>query len=234
VTAVLRRQLSDQNRQLVGEYLVGVAASDQVITPAEHKALRKLYDRLGLDESHLDRVLAPLIPAQPTATNAAAPAPATKGFHLDLSAISRIMTETRAVAAILQEAMAEEEDSDDECDRLPAAALPVSSPMNQNEAVLPSTVAVLAESAVSQPSTMSSPDARFNSLEPRYRPFLTALLKQENWSMDDAKALARDHRVMLSGAIEAVNEWSCECCGDWLIEDGDPLVVRRSLLPESA
>jgi uncharacterized tellurite resistance protein B-like protein len=234
VTAVLRRQLSDQNRQLVGEYLVGVAASDQVITPAEHKALRKLYDRLGLDEAHLDRVLAPLIPAQPTDSDAAAPAPATKGFHLDLSAISRIMTETRAVAAILQEAMAEEEASEDESDRRPADDPPDSSPRDQHEPVSPAAVAVLAAPAASQPSTMSSADARFNLLEPRYRAFLTALLKQENWALEDAKALAREHKVMLSGAIEAVNEWSCESCGDWLIEDGNPLVVRRSLLAESA
>ncbi len=234
VTAVLRRQLSDQNRQLVGEYLVGVAVSDQVITPAEHKALRKLYDRLGLDESHLDRVLAPLIPVQPTAAGTAAPTPAASGFHLDLSAISRIMTETRAVAAILQEAMAEQEDSEDESDLLPKSDSTASSPTSRFGAESPSAVALLTTPVAAQLDTTNVMDARFNSLEPRYRPFLTALLKQENWSLGDAKALARDHKVMLSGAIEAVNEWSCECCGDWLIEDGDPLVVRRSLIAESA
>lgn len=39
---------------------------------------------------------------------------------------------------------------------------------------------------------------------------------------------------MLNGAIEAINEWSCDRYGDWLIQEGNPIVIRLQLIKESS
>jgi hypothetical protein len=51
------------------------------------------------------------------------------------------------------------------------------------------------------------------------------------WNRRELEQIARQHNVMLSGALEAINEWSLEHCGDWLFqEDGDSLTVNRACI----
>lgn len=71
-----------------------------------------------------------------------------------------------------------------------------------------------------------------NSLDERYRPFLEGLLRreQQEWHGKDFEQLVREHGLMVSAAIGAINEWAEQVLGDFLIEDGDPVVVNVSLL----
>jgi hypothetical protein len=73
----------------------------------------------------------------------------------------------------------------------------------------------------------------WDGLEPRFSPLLHALVAREVWSLAEAQGLARQHQVMLAGAIETINEWAYENLGGALIwEDGDQLVVEHSLIPD--
>ena len=38
---------------------------------------------------------------------------------------------------------------------------------------------------------------------------------------------------MMSGAVEAINEWSMEQYGDWLIEEGETYHVHGQLIKEA-
>jgi len=68
-------------------------------------------------------------------------------------------------------------------------------------------------------------------LPPRFHPLLTALLERDEWSEDEARDLAREHGVMLAGAVEAINDWAVENFGETLIwDEGDRLVVERQAL----
>lgn len=221
VTKTLASRLSHKQRLLVGEFLVGVAAVDEVITQEEVRVLRKAYRSLDLQESDLNDLLARHASATVTTGSADTPQ-ATDGLRLDMSVVSRIMTETRQVAAVLRDAMTEEAGTENEV--TPGVSPPENHP---------------ADSEANPPPAASTPadqvDKRQQAgtgLEPRYQPFLAGLLVQKVWSSTELRGLADRTGVMASGAVEAVNEWALDTHGDWLIEEGDHYIVRTELLDE--
>jgi hypothetical protein len=68
-------------------------------------------------------------------------------------------------------------------------------------------------------------------LPQRYAVLYELLIAQSEWTMLEAEVLARKQGLMLSGAIEAINDWSFEVHGGPLfIEEPDRLVVETALL----
>lgn len=59
--------------------------------------------------------------------------------------------------------------------------------------------------------------------------FLEAFLTRRRWDAADAERLARQHRLMLGGAIEMINEWSDARFDDLLIEENDALEVNPAV-----
>lgn len=207
ISKTLAQKLPLTLRRLVGEFLVGVAASDEVICKAEMKALRAAYKSLELDPSELDR----LVQQHTDAREANESEP--EELHLDLDAVSKIMAETSQVATLLRDAMADGDDEiDDEHDR--ESSEDVAEADNENTA----------------DSDFAEKSEGFDGLDARYAPLLQAVLQQESWTPADFRTLADQHGLMLSGAVEAINEWSMDKCGDWLIEEGDPFVIHVNLL----
>lgn len=212
ISSTLAKRLPRQHRLLIGEFLVGVAATDEIITEGEVKELRKAYKLLDLKIEDLDRLLA--VHAAPAETSERALAPDAE-LRLDMQAISRIMTETREVAGILRDAMADEDES-----------------LEEDEAS--TAVAVADASAQFSSQSVAQPDSGTDDgLDPRYRTFLSAVLKESEWTPARLRTLADSCSVMLSGAIEAINEWSTDRYGDWLIVEGDTYQVQQDLVREA-
>jgi uncharacterized tellurite resistance protein B-like protein len=223
--AALKKRLSPQQRLVVGEYLVGVAAADQVISDAEIRILERAFRDLDLPQEQLRDLLTPFETARPAGPDlGVAPAEATT-FSLDTAAISRIMHDTRAVAAILQEAMAIDEDSVDTTEPTGEPLSVAAPPSVDTSSLTGDTFTVSGFDSAEAPVT-----AKEIALPERFRPFFQAIRLRSEWSEEEAKQLARTHQVMLSGAIEAINEWAQERWGDWLVEEGNPLVIRQDLL----
>jgi hypothetical protein len=60
---------------------------------------------------------------------------------------------------------------------------------------------------------------------------LQSLIARESWTTTEIQQLAREHKVMLSGAVEAINDWAFEALGGQLAwEDGDHWIIEHSLL----
>jgi uncharacterized tellurite resistance protein B-like protein len=212
VSATLAKRLPRQQRLLVGEFLVGVAAIDEIITNDEIKALRKAYKSLDLDIKDLDKLIARHVAPE---TAEASTMPPDTELRLDMQAISRIMTETREVAEILRDAMAE----DDEPEGSPGE----------------SSATAVADRSIpksSSTSTLQNPAVN-NDLDSRFRPFLAAVLERPEWSPAELRELADKWSLMLNGAVETINEWSTDEYGDWLIEEGDPYHVRQDLIEKA-
>jgi len=115
--------------------------------------------------------------------------------ELDPMQIAQIMTETRHVSKLLADAMAPDEELDQGEEQSP---VPTPAPADTGDS-----------------------DASVG-LHVRYAPFFAELRARADWSRADADALARAHGLMLSGAIEAINEWAVERRGHPVIEeDGD-------------
>ncbi len=215
ISKTLAKRLPREHRLLVGEFLVGVAASDEVITKEEIRALRKAYRSLDLEVADLDKLLARYAAPEREGEGVA---PTESEVNLDVEAISRIMTETRQVANILRDAMAE----DDEAEVSSSGAVDTA-------------VAVLDDPSPDSSANTTERDlAVHGDLESRYQPFLQAVLGQAEWTSEELRDVADSCHVMMSGAVETINEWSMERYGDWLIEEGDTYHVHRQLIEEAA
>ncbi|WP_372718038.1 TerB N-terminal domain-containing protein [Novipirellula sp.] len=208
----LAKKLSLKHRRLVGEFLVGVAASDEVICKAEEKALRKAYRSLELDEAELNQLI------QRHENSSVSSNDQPEDLQLDLDAVSKIMAETHQVASLLRDAMA---DDDDGCDN---------NEDHQESGKGSATVPEPAKPEHKGPQV----EVRFGDLDVRYHPFLGSILEIAEWSPDDLRGLADEHGLMLSGAIEAINEWSTDEFGDWLIEEGDLFTIHKQLLGKAS
>lgn len=215
VTKSLCKNLSKSNRKLLGEFLVGIAAADQVLHPGEIRALKKAYRALEIAPSELDHLLARFAPQDLPTNESFSTKTVEKELYLDMTAIAQIMTETREVSRLLQEAMGDAE------------------PDNQSSEAKPDDSNKQVESESSsgivdiEPAT---PNNQFNGLPSRYHSFLESVLTQPSWDADQLESLARVNGQMLRGVVEAINEWSYDNFEDWLIEEGPEYHIHTGIL----
>jgi hypothetical protein len=76
-----------------------------------------------------------------------------------------------------------------------------------------------------------SPGEQTPSLPNQYLALYKLLIERPEWPLADAEALAREHGLMLNGAIEAINDWSFDVHGAALfVEESDRVTVETALL----
>ncbi|RYG66827.1 hypothetical protein EON80_14715, partial [bacterium] len=199
------------DKNAVRRLLVELVAQQGRIGDAQEKALALAWKRLGLDGKSLKGELDSLSShgviffggqAGSGRGEKIPPPPNTDvPFALNREALATLLADTRQVQAALNEAMAEDE-----------------------EVGMPDEVAA-------EPEVVPVAVEEFPGLAPRFVPLLRSLLEQDEWPEVDAQKLARENSVMLSGAVEAINEWGFEKLDAQLIwEDGENLTVERALL----
>lgn len=219
----LQKNLTVPQRQLVGEFLVGIAAADQVIAATELKALEKAYRALGLEPIDLQNLLKSFAPSADQTDKSGV----TEGeFQLDLARINSIMTETEKVTQFLRDALREDLESSEsdfeeaaEFDRSPSAV--PSEIVDDLEQVKPPTPAVFHS------------NESFPNLPQRLVIFVTALLKRDRWPRKEMGDLARAQGLMIGSAIEQINDWAYDNLTDaLLLEEDDDIQVQRHLIPE--
>jgi hypothetical protein len=67
-------------------------------------------------------------------------------------------------------------------------------------------------------------------LDRRYWPCVSSLLRQAVWDKESLSSLARRHALMPNAMLEAVNTWSDETLGDFLLlEEGDVWILNLDL-----
>ena len=219
--------LPPNERGLIGEFLISVAAADEIVTADEVRALKKAYRHLGLDPTSLETLTAGRVRVSGQPSNV------TDQLVLDPSRIRQIMSETAKVAELLSRVML-----DDDSEQ--AASTPQTAGLSGGPA--PTTVHSTASSiwaATAPPSAAPATVAgdaageqhELSGLPVRFRDFAMIASSKPVWNRRELEQIARQHNVMLSGALEAINEWSLEHCGDWLFqEDGDSLTVNRACI----
>lgn len=243
VRKMLERRLTVDQRRVVGRFLVGVAAVDGVITQDEHKALKKAYRSLGLEPADLDEFTAsfrkhrrstePVViqeARRPLSAGETIPPPPSSEtgsaeLVLDMDKISEIMRETKQVRNILAEAMGAEFADDRSYD--------ANESESESESIAPVSKAPVTQ-VLSSPASKDSPTVTgdYEGLPSLYHGFLGHVLHESQWSASAIKEAARQHGLMLAGALDAINEWSYEKYGDALIEEGETFQVFGSLLGE--
>jgi DNA-directed RNA polymerase subunit RPC12/RpoP len=136
-------------------------------------------------------------------------------FTLDMVRIDAIKNETKEVQSILSSLMQDEA---------------------EKSIVLPKTLA-LPSSEIRNNScngnTALQP-ARFNGLDAAFHPVLERLLTRDSWPQTDFDSLAREFHFMPLNIFDTLNEWADEVLGDFILDGGDPLVLRRELIQKKA
>ena len=227
LTKVTRR-LDSAKREQVATALVHLAAADGLITEGEKKVLVRIFDLLALPAITIDRILpglgdfqekmvveAPAEDVGETIPRPTLPKPAVRPpiggkpiFALDASRIAAISRETSEVVKILSAVMA------DESEVAPAAA-PQPAP---------------APAAAAPISALPKSDWELTGLDPRLHRVVIELFARAQWPMTDFSVLVARHHLMPAGLIDAVNSWSDEHLGDFVLEGDDPISIRFDLL----
>ena len=138
-----------------------------------------------------------------------------KGLRLDMNAIAQIIGETREVSRLLQEAMG---DAEPPSQSTTAKRVDTSAQVDS----------VSTDDVVED--EIETPLCQFNGLPMRYHGFLEKVLEQSTWNANQLELLARENGQMLSGVVEAINEWSYEKFEDWLIEEGPEYHIHNEIL----
>jgi len=239
----LQAVMRADERRAIGALLVAVAGIDGVITKRELAALRRCFRALDLPPDLLETTIGELAPSAdeapirvaagrpaPAGELIPAPAPRDGSVSLDRARIIGIMEETREVSMLLAEAMrveAEQDGSETTRESVESRSTPSALP-----AVASPAVTVAGSSASDGAGAMTEVGDRPPS---RYAAFYTELVAKERWVRAEADTLARRHGHMLSGALEAVNDWAFDRVGGQLVyEDGDCIVVEKRLLENIA
>ena len=201
----------------IGRVLVTVAAVDGVITDGEHRALKNLYKAMGVAATELAAAIAASgarlesdAPVQARAAQAGAvgeaipAAPECSGPTLNRAAIEAILAETREVASILSDVLDDDDDS-------------------------------TSESAPSSEPTIAAPTqvGAWSGLDTRYHAVLRELLTRTTWTVAEVRAVTSRSKLMPGAVLEAVNAWSEETFGDYVIEEAGDWKINAQLLERS-
>lgn len=221
----LQSSLTVDHLETVCQFLVGIAAANGTVDKGERITLRRFYTALGLPTSKLDDVIAKLLGAVPEAVEVqrgvvvsgekipGRPAPAV--FMLNAAALQTILQETEQVAQMLGDALSASAEED--------AEVIVAEVQRANTSPVEPLPALIE-------TTGATPSCVYVGLDMRYHIVVTELLSRDAWAPEDFEALARKHNVMPAGMLEAINAWSDEHHGDFLIEEGERYTVNRTLL----
>ena len=209
-----------EKAQAVAHVLCRIASADGIVTKNEERALQRIFKNLGLTtemEAELKQYLAGFnevtvttSDTEPSETGETIPPrPVTEPkFTINRERLQQLKAETAEVIHILSVAMA-----DSEMD-------PATSAMGLAEATAPITI------QVTVPSWCAT-------LKPTYAPLTIDLVARESWTRAEFDVLARAHHLIAGAAYDAINEWSDEALGDFLLTGEDPVHINRDLVPPS-
>ncbi|MFA6132801.1 MAG: TerB N-terminal domain-containing protein [Phycisphaerae bacterium] len=235
--------------QAVAKMLLALVAQDGVVTESELEAIKKCYRALGflkqeiaaaihsLEASRADEEPVTIQPAilgdageaipEPQAAtvmmSVPAKAVAKPAFRLNRAAIAAIMQDTQEVAMMLAEAMSAPDANEVESSPFSTPFVPVDSRKSPSTGA---TTAVVAEAAPAPSMLAADP-----TVPTRYLTFYQVLISRQEWDMKELDGMARQQGLMLSGAIETLNEWATEKYGGQLfIENGSKLCIEQAYL----
>ena len=212
--ARIAKHLGPDERQRVGEVLVCIAGADGKISSTEWNALDRACKALGLPPSAFEGILRQLGAELQEVTVQEAepgePGEPIPGLVSAAPSAPAFTLDMSRVAEIAQETT--------EVVGLLAAVMNDDAP----------TSAPAVPVAVGHPSK-----SNLSALDPKYRPLVQRLAERDSWTRREFDQLASEFSLLPLGAFDAVNEWSDERLGDFLLEGDDPIAFRRALLPEN-
>jgi tellurite resistance protein len=211
-------EVSQDERQGLGAFLISLAGADGYLSPGEVKVLTKIYPLLGLELQSLYSDVHQLMSAQTAPAGEPVPvrpAELSKGFAiprppeaetappraitLDLDKVRAKLAETEQVSRLLGEIFVEEEES-----------APVAPPAPAPEA----------------------DDYAIAGLDGAHSALLLRLGSSASWERAQVERLADALGLLPDGALEVINEAAIAACGAPLLEGDELIEIDQEIFQE--
>lgn len=213
----MAKLIPNESRPFVLRTMAHIAAADNEVTLDELKILRRMARAFDLDAGAVEKLLradeafceVSIAGAGSKGSGEAIPArpkDQSATFALDHDRIKALTQETHEVISMLSVVMAEPDEA------------PVATP----------------EPVATVPVEMPTSVAWLTGLDVRYHTAVLTLVRHDELTTADFDALAAKHHLMPDDLLNAVNTWSDETLGDFLLERGENLRIFRALLPDTA
>ncbi len=206
-----------ESRPFVLRTMAHIAAADSEVTLDEMKILRRMARAFDLDPGSVEKLLredeafrevsvAGVGTKKSGEAIPARPKDQPVAFILDHDRIKALTQETHEVISMLSVVMADPEEA---------------------PSVAPTAPAVVS-------SNPAEPIPWLEGLESRYHAAVLTLVRHDELTPADFDGLAKSQHLMPDDLFNAVNTWSDETLGDFLLERGENVRIFRTLLPDSA
>lgn len=207
--------INEREKAAVSHILIGVALADGKVEASEIKQLEKLYTSLGLDKAlvssdihHLSTGKAPV-----RQSSSGRPGNIESGEESEGAATVGGFVLNRELLK-----MHEEETQD-------VQAVLESIFVNEGEIT----------SEFSEPDIVESTNARdLPLLDKSHTALYQELVTKDEWLIGDVKSLCENLNLMVSGALEVINEWTFDVVDAPIVEEGDTIFVDLEVAEEIA
>lgn len=195
--------LGETEKVAVSRILVGVAMADGKIDPDEIKQLEKLYLLLGLDKALVTGDI--------------------HGMSSSKSGLRPVSTQSEDVfpastAFQLDESiLAIHESETKDVQSMLGAIFMENEPTGEPYETITDSTAVEEESGIDK----------------HHHALFESLIRKDKWTRKEVEALCRDSGLMVSGALEIINDWSFDKVDEAVLEeDGDAIYVDQEIVEE--
>jgi tellurite resistance protein len=195
--------LGKTEKAAVSRILVSVAMADGKIDPEEIKQLEKLYTVLGLDKALVTGDIHGMSSSK-------------AGLRSSIPQ-SETISSAATTFQLDESILAIHESETKDVQSMLGAIFVEDEPIGESDETVTDTAAVEEESEI---------DKQHYSL-------FESLIRKDKWTREEVNALCRDSGLMLSGALETINDWSFDKVDAAVLEeDGDAIYVDQEIVEE--
>lgn len=209
----LIKMLDDTGKEIIAKYIISVAIADGIVKESELKILQKIFKQLDFSEDYLNLTLSELV------NGAEEVVVIEKG------------TETKKKGSKIPTNIETEEKVELKLDTEKLEKIKINTSEIHNvlqEIFADEQTEVLKSEPI---ETVSSEDEDKTEMESGLQSIINIIIEKGNWTRNELLNIIQNKGVMLSSAIDEINEWSEEEYGDFLVEeDNDVYIVNEDVV----
>ena len=203
----LIKMLDDSGKETIAKYIISVAMADGVVKDSELRILQKIFKQLDFSEDYLNLTLNELI------NNAD-----------DVVVVEKGTTTKKKGSKIPTNIETEEKiELKLDTEKLEKIKINTSEIQNVLQEIFADEQAEVLKSE--PPETVSAENEDKVEIENGLQGIINIIIEKENWTRNELLNIIQNKGVMLSSAIDEINEWSEEEYGDFLVEEDDDVYI---------
>ncbi len=209
----LIKMLDDTGKETIAKYIISVAMADGIVKDSELKILQKIFKQLDFSDDYLNSTLSELINSNDDVVTVE------KGTSI-MKKGSKIPTEIETDEKVELKL---------DTEKLEKIKINTSEIHNVLQEIFADEQTEVLKSEPIE--TVSLEDEDKTEMESGLQSIINIIIKKGNWTRNELLNIIQNKGVMLSSAIDEINEWSEEEYGDFLVEeDNDVYIVNEDVV----